>query len=98
MKKVLLVYENIPESTEAWIAREAPAAIQIYKLEVKDEDLKWMSLTHGRYINSDMPKKNEKACDRLSVYLEEEGAIEVDNSAPIDIAGFDIMIHTGFVL
>ena len=42
--KILIVYENIPESTD------------IYSIDnLSDEDWQWMKLTHGYYINKHHP-------------------------------------------
>lgn len=82
-KKVLLIYELIPESTE------------VYILEVSDADLKWMALCHGHYVNFEMGSRAQKACDRLSDFLVSQKAVPIRAGHPISLIGFDVMIHTG---
>jgi hypothetical protein len=86
--KILIVYENIPEST------------YIYSVEVSDEDWKWMKLTHGRYINFDMSDECQAACEKLSEFLEgrEKLFSTEDNKIPKPISAlkYDYIIHTGF--
>lgn len=87
--KILIVYENIPESTD------------IYSIDnLSDEDWQWMKLTHGYYINFDMPDENQAACEKLSEFLEGRGKLfsTEDNKAPqpINALGYDYIIHTGF--
>lgn len=88
--KILIVYENIPESTH------------IYSVEVSDEDWQWMKLTHGCYINFDMPDENQTACEKLSEFLDgrEKLFSTEDNKTPkpISALSYDYIIHTGFGL
>jgi hypothetical protein len=96
--KILIVYENIPESTD------------IYSVEVTTEEWEWMKLTHGYYVNFKMPDENEAACEKLSEFLREleqaagvaEGRDKIfsteenETPKPINALGYDYIIHTGF--
>ena len=82
MTKVLIVYENIPESTD------------LYLLDVEDEDLKWMKKCHRHFINFEMTKDQQKACDRLSDYLDDK--TKLDDKAAVDIGAYQLLIVTGF--
>jgi hypothetical protein len=82
MPKVLIVYENIPESTD------------LYLLNVSEDDLKWMSKCHRHFINFEMPEDAEKACQKLSDYL--EGKQKLNDNGPVDLKDCDLLIVTGF--
>lgn len=87
--KVLIIYENIPESTD------------IYALEVSLKEWAWMQKCHGCYVNYDMTDGQAKACNKLSKYLESKQDCmvfggEAPKGGPLPIAGFDFVIHTGF--
>jgi hypothetical protein len=87
MTKVLLVYELIPEETH------------VYLLDVDDADLKWMKKCHRHFINYEMPAASEKACAKLSVYLEDKPKLDHKNDKiPVDIKGYDLLIVSGFGL
>jgi hypothetical protein len=87
MTKVLLVYEMVPEET------------LIYLLDVEDADLKWMKKCHRHFLNSKMSAVSEKACAKLSVYLEDKPKLDHKNDKdPIDIKGYDLLIVSGFIL
>lgn len=82
--KVLIIYEEIPESTK------------FFDADVAADEWKWMRLTHGNFINTDMTKKQEDACQKLSVWLENRPPF--DAKVPISASGFEYVLHTGFVL
>lgn len=84
MKKVLVIYENVPESTDVFI------------LDVPAEDLKWMAKCHRQFVNNELTAAQEKACDRMSKYLLKHKP--VDDKGPINITGFDLCIITGFIV
>ena len=87
MLKILIVYENIPDST------------YIYSVEVSDEDWEWMKLTHRCYINFDMSDECQTACERLSEFLEGRKNLfssNDENPKPISASKYDYIIHTGF--
>ena len=89
MAKILIVYENVPESTD------------IFKLEVSEEQRELFVKCHGHYINSRMPEDAQQACDALSVFLEGKEKIDITGGVqcppPIDITDCDLLIHTGFL-
>lgn len=85
--KVLIIYENIPESTD------------LYLEEVSDKEWKWLQLTHGCYINYGMPKANQKACNKLNEWLMKKTKIEIKVGKPLElevIMPIAYIIHTGF--
>lgn len=84
MTTVLIVYENIPESTD------------IFLLDVEDADLKWMKKCHRQFINNEVSEDAEEACQKLSVYL--EGKPKCGDKGPIDISKAEVLILTGFVM
>ncbi len=54
--KVLMVYENVPESTE------------IYIFDANEDEVNDLKLSHGNYTNANCDESIEKA---LSVFLSE---------------------------
>jgi len=84
--KVLVVYENVPESTD------------FYSMEVNDGELKKLRLCHGYYINGEMPPASEKACNWLSTFLEGKENIKLAGGVPVNIQDHDLLIHTGFLM
>jgi hypothetical protein len=84
--RVLIVYENVPESFD------------MYVLDVKEDDWLWLQKTHGNYINTDMPKDAEKACQKLIKLLEKRKPL--DKKEPVDIKDLRVthVIVTGFVM
>lgn len=84
--RVLIVYENVPESTDFFLVEPTP------------KEWEWMQKTHGWYVNSDIPKENDKACQKLSNYLQNCEKLTV--AAPFDVAALkiDFVIQTGFVM
>lgn len=84
--KVLIIYEN-------------PESVDFYLLEVSNKDWVWMQKCHGHFVNFEMPAANEKACSKLSDYLEKCAKMQPDEIAsPIAARdlGVDYVLHTGF--
>lgn len=105
MKNVLVVYQNIPESTFTYLIKE-----------VSGETLEILKDCNNRFINDE--SENE-SCDKLNYWLSskeyynEEWAAEVglpkeecgkfadtkfDATTAIDATDIDLVIITGFVL
>ena len=84
MKNIVIVYESIPEQTD------------LYVLEVEDKDFTWMKKCHGHWINTDMPKDAEAACNRLSEYLMDK--VKYTSKKYLPLKGYDALIVTGFIL
>lgn len=105
MKNVLVVYQNIPESTFTYLIKE-----------VSGETLEILKDCNNRFINDE--SENE-SCDKLNYWLSnkeyynEEWAAEVglpqeecgkfadtkfDATTAIDATDIDLVIVTGFVL
>lgn len=57
MTKVLIVQENIPESTDCFI------------VEANDNELELLKLCHGHYINGGSPEVNDTAMQPINLYL-----------------------------
>lgn len=89
--KILLIYEAVPDNSYIYVLDDVSA-----------EDWKWMKLTHGRYVNSEMPEAAEKACVKLSEYLVGKTRGEASDNAgkplPLSAVGFDYFVHTGLLL
>lgn len=81
--KVLIVYENIPESSD------------IYIVDVAVEDWQWMKLTHGNYVNADMSEEEDAACQKLSTLLEDKKKYHLKEPVPTD--GIAYVLLTGFI-
>lgn len=94
MLKILIVYEEIPES------------FKVYAVAATSDEWKWMQLTHGHYVNMDHDtEETEEACNKLSVWLEDKDPINgtIDDprtSGPILMRGenYDYVLITGFLL
>ena len=108
--KVLVIYQNIPESTNVHI------------IEADGEDLEILKKCHNCYVNAgDMTDEQEKATDKLNFflskpeYIDEEFANQValpvgegakwwgtmmDDSNPIDLSKYnvDLVVCTGFLM
>lgn len=84
--KVLIIYEHVPEKTT------------FYSVEVDAQDWAWMKLTHGNFVNNDMPEEAEDACNKLSDWL--TGKKPMDAPEPILMRGegYDYVLHTGFLM
>lgn len=82
MKKVLIIYENIPDSTKE------------YLLELSQEDFEKVIKCHKQYLNlCDNPCEDE--CNWLSDYLTD--CVPLDSSEPISISENTTVVITGFV-
>lgn len=89
--KILIVYEEIPESTK------------VYSEDVTAEEWAWMKLTHGNYVNADADSEEaEEACTKLSDWLVDKkpASDSGEQSEPILLrgVGYDYVIVTGFIL
>lgn len=85
--KILIVYEEIPESTK------------IYSVEVTPDEWEWMKLTHGHYVNAgDSDEDVDDACNTLSTWLEGRMPIETPHPIPLCGASYDYVVVTGFIL
>lgn len=100
--KVLIIYENIPYSTEMYI------------VDAEADDLKDLFLAHRNYVN-DCSEDSESAVDKITAYLHEENwclsefadedkigqwvNCRVDSQNPVDINNEKIekIILTGFI-
>lgn len=83
--KILIIYENIPESTD------------LYVLEVTDEEWKWISLTHGHFINyGEIPEAAANACDKLTNWLVGRGKFQSNGPVNVDAFGISYVVLTGF--
>ena len=86
--KVMIVYENIPEST------------LIYVLDVSREDWEWIQRTHLLYVNgSAMTKEQTEDCMKLYDFL--QGKESYSSNVAYDVIespNVDKVIQTGFVL
>lgn len=88
--KILMIYEEIPESSYIYILDD-----------VSDDDWKWMQLTNGRYDNSTgLTKKESAALAKLSIYLQDKERKVPSDVGPLLLrdAKFDYFIHTGFMM
>jgi hypothetical protein len=81
--KVIIIYENVPESNDVYIE------------EVTKDEWKWMQKTHLRYVNTDSEKK---VCHKLSKWLVGKQKIASKEGKPISAKGIDHVIVTGFSL
>ncbi len=91
MKKILIVWEIIPEQTD------------VYSLWVNEKDIEWMSKCHRRYINLTNTDDVDLPLNRLQEFLKDKEKVIDGNGRPIDIknelkATPDLLIITGFVL
>lgn len=112
MKNVLIVYEEVPESTKMFLV----------KANLHDEQ--FLNLAHGNYINIECDDSTEKAMTAISLFLgsredisdiDTNAAIEagistdeigkwhgtgVDYDGMVDVVkmGIDAVIVTGFIL
>jgi hypothetical protein len=87
--KILLIYEQVPESTDT------------YLLDVTPEDWAWIRLTHGCFINStEMPSESEEACQLLMSFLEGKEKLPQESGRPLLLRSenVDYFVHTGFIL
>lgn len=106
--KVLIVYENIPESTDMFI------------VEANERDLFDLKLSHGNYANACDNDDIEQAMARLSIRLADEkpfpdtvewcgsqaedigkwSGCKVDGSSPVIVteSGIEMVIVTGFCM
>lgn len=108
--KVLVIYQNIPESTNVHI------------IDADGDDLEILKTCHNCYVNAgDMTEEQEKATDKLNFflskpeYIDEEFANMVgmpvrdgakwwgttlDDSKPIDLSKYDVelVVCTGFLM
>lgn len=86
-KKVLIIYENVPESTDVFV------------VEVSDDEWEWMKLTMGTFFNATgLSKKQEKAHRQLSEWLERNKDKKVDTSKPFTVDADTTVLFTGFFL
>lgn len=81
--KVLIVYENVPESTD------------IYLVDIEEADWQWMKLTHGNFINASMSDEEEAACQKLNEFLENKEKYTVKE--PVVAEGIAYVLLTGFI-
>lgn len=105
--KVLIVYENIPESTDTFV-------VEANEAEVAD-----LKLAHGNYVNVSEGENIEAAMHRISLRLGSEEYADADDCAacnlaredaakwnglnvtgPIDVAdsGIEMVVITGFYM
>ena len=62
--KVLLVYENVPESTD------------FYLVDADDADIADLTLAHGNYLNGCDAKDIEEACNRLMIRISDPETVD----------------------
>jgi hypothetical protein len=85
--KVVVVYENVPESTD------------IYILEVTKSELEWMAQCHGHFANAtDTSEAIEADIDRLFLYLAKCKKETFSAGEPVRIHGDAYLIHTGCLM
>jgi hypothetical protein len=88
--RVLLVWEEIPETTRA------------FDLSLTKEEYEKILLCHGLFINSsDMNDEQEKAIEWLQEYIEDKKPVYNDNEeigAPPKIDASATLIVSGFFL
>lgn len=108
--KVLVIYNNIPESTN------------VHVIDAEGEDLEILKTCHNCYVNAgDMTNEQEKATDRLNFFLSnpeyvndefskqvglpvEQGAKWYEtmrsDAAPIDVSkeNIELIVLTGFLM
>jgi hypothetical protein len=83
--KILIVFENIPESTH------------IYILDVTPAQWEWMQILHGKYVNvSQFTEAEEEASNRLGDLLESVSSLDTDK--PIPMAGIEYTLVTGWLM
>lgn len=85
--KVLIIYEEIPESTK------------LYLVDVAPSEWAWMRLAHDQYINTvatDNDENAHAACMKLSTWLEDKKPLRL--VAPLRDLSVDYVLVTGFVL
>lgn len=83
--KALVVYEMVPDET------------RVYSLEVDENDLDTLKACHGAYINLDGWEEFEEQLMWLDRVLPDAELLTLDQGQPLDIAGHDILVHTGFI-
>lgn len=108
--KVLVIYQNIPESTN------------IHIIDADGDDLEILKACHNCYVNAgDMTEEQEKATDKLNFFLSKPEYIDekfanmvgmpvrdgakwwgtvLEDSKPIDLSKYDVelVICTGFLM
>lgn len=108
--KVLVIYQNIPESTN------------IHIIDADGDDLEILKICHNCYVNGgDMTEEQEKATDKLNFFLSKPEYIDeafatmvglpvregakwwgtvLEDSKPIDLSKYDVqlIICTGFLM
>ncbi|HHK5661561.1 TPA: hypothetical protein ACQVJ5_003939 [Serratia marcescens] len=109
MTRVLIIYENIPESTDLFI------------VDANESELADLKLCHGNYTNAVDNEEIEKALSRVDARLGSKDSAIAENTArcgidPNDVAkwnfpaierydpiyikdfGIDMIVVTGFVM
>lgn len=81
--KVLIVYENIPESTDTFI-------VEANEAEVAD-----LKLAHGNYVNVSEGEDIEAAMHRISLRLGSEEYTTAEDCAACQLAEADIAKWNG---
>jgi hypothetical protein len=84
--KILIIYENIPESTF------------IYSVEVTEEEWSWIQLCNGGYINGDSSPEQEDACNRLARWLGDKQELTPEDGKPVMISDHKYVVVTGFLM
>ena len=87
--KVLVVYENIPESTD------------FYLLEVSESDWVWMRKCHGRFMNVEGSENIQSELNKLYRRLEKETKLDYYHAEPFDLGKLGLpvqLLHTGWLL
>lgn len=92
--KILIIYEEVPESTK------------LFLLDVSEQEYEWIKLCHGHYVNTvdlDKPKNKDAkhACLELSNLLTKHTPLVTNSSKPVagaNLDGLSAVIQTGFLL
>jgi hypothetical protein len=85
MKKVLLIWEEVPEATK------------VYLLEPNEEEYELLLQCHGVYLN-DIGVPEDHPINNLSVKLTEWESNLVKFDSPLQLSGDYTVILSGFIL
>ena len=88
MKRVLIVYEEVPESTK------------LYAVEMTESELERFSKLAGEFVNlADFPENLQQVADELSARLTAEWEQTlIDPKMVLKSPSFDVILVTGFIL
>lgn len=86
--KVLIVWELIPEETQAFVVDVTDA-----------DDLEKLKRCHGYYVNgTDMDEELSNWISEWMLTVKDEKIDLIPDNGPVSIGDCELMIHTGFFL